>query len=126
MQYMKRTLPVIFLLIFTLTLYGQKDTINIPGALAQKEFPRDVVSVGVSIYPVPVKNNSFTIKSEKDISSVKITNIIGQDISRFQYNDPQQLIKIDLENPKRGMYLVTIIFSDGIRVVKKIMVEQSE
>jgi hypothetical protein len=123
---MRRTLPIIFLLIFTLTLYGQKDTINIAGALAQKEFSREAVSVSVSIYPVPVKDNSFTIKSEKDISFVKITNIIGQDISRFQYNDPQQLIKIYLQNPKRGMYLVSIIFSDGIRVVKKIMVEQSE
>jgi hypothetical protein len=123
---MRRSLPIIFLLIFTLTLYGQKDTINIAGALAQKEFSREAVSVSVSIYPVPVKDNSFTIKSEKDISFVKITNIIGQDISRFQYNDPQQLIKIYLQNPKRGMYLVSIIFSDGIRVVKKIMVEQSE
>jgi len=73
-----------------------------------------------------VRDNSFTIKSDKDISFVKITNIIGQDISRVQYNDPQQLIKIVLENPKRGMYLVTIIFSDGIRVVKKIMVEQTD
>jgi hypothetical protein len=123
---MKRTLPVIFLLIFTLSLYGQKDTTSIAGALAQKEFPREAVNISVSIYPVPVKDNSFTIKSDKDISFVKITNIIGQDISRFQYNDPQQLIKINLDNPKRGMYLVTILFSDGIRVVKKIMVEQSE
>jgi hypothetical protein len=123
---MRRSLPIIFLLIFTLSLYGQKDTINIAVALAQKEFSREVVNVSVSIYPVPVKDNSFTIKSDKDISFVKITNIIGQDISRFQYNDPQQLIKISLENPKRGMYLVTIIFRDGIRVVKKIMVEQSE
>jgi hypothetical protein len=123
---MRRTLPIIFLLIFTLNLYGQKDTTNIARVLAQKEFSRQAVNVSVSIYPVPVKDNSFTIKSEKDISFVKITNIIGQDISRFQYNDPQQLIKISLENPKRGMYLVTIIFSDGIRVVKKIMVEQSE
>jgi hypothetical protein len=123
---MRRTLPIIFLLIFTLNLYGQKDTTNIARVLAQKEFSREAVNVSVSIYPVPVKDNSFTIKSEKDISFVKITNIIGQDISRFQYNDPQQLIKISLENPKRGMYLVTIIFSDGIRVVKKIMVEQSE
>jgi hypothetical protein len=57
---------------------------------------------------------------------VKITNIIGQDVLRLQYNDPQQFIKVFLENPKRGMYLVTIIFSDGIKVVKKIMVEQSE
>jgi hypothetical protein len=123
---MRRSLPIIFLLIFTLSLYGQKDTISISGAIAQKEFPKEALSISVSIYPVPVKDNSFTIKSDKDISLVKITNIIGQDISRFQYNDPQQLIKINLEKPKRGMYLVTIIFSDGIRVVKKIMVEQSE
>jgi hypothetical protein len=123
---MRRSLPIIFLLIFTLNLFGQRDTINVAGVLAQKEFSREAVNLSVSIYPVPVKDNSFTIKSEKDISFVKITNIIGQDISRFQYNDPQQLIKISLENPKRGMYLVTIIFSDGVRVVKKIMVEQSE
>lgn len=126
MHYMRRILPVIFLLIFTLTLHGQKDTINFTSAITQKNFSRDAVSVSVSIYPVPVRDNSFTIKSDKDISFVKITNIIGQDISRLQFNDPQQLIKVVLENPKRGMYLVTIIFSDGIRVVKKIMVEQTE
>jgi hypothetical protein len=123
---MRRSLPIIFLLLFTFTLFGQKDSISIAGALAQKEFTREAAIVNVSIYPVPVKNNSFTIKTDKDITFVKITNIIGQDIFRFRYNDPQQLIKIDLENPKRGMYLVTIIFSDGIRVVKKIMVEPSE
>jgi hypothetical protein len=126
MQYMRRILPIIFLLTFTLTLSGQKDTINFTGALAQKESSTSAVSVAISIYPVPVRDNSFTIKSDKDISFVKITNIIGQDISRLQYNVPQQLIKVFLENPKRGMYLVTIIFSDGIRVVKKIMVEQTE
>ena len=123
---MKRSLPFIFLLIFTLTLHGQKDTINIPGAFAQKDFSKEVVNVNVSIYPVPVKDNSFTIKTDRDISFIKITNIIGQDVFRLQYNDPQQLIKINLENPRRGMYLVTIIFSNGLRVVKKIMVEPSE
>jgi hypothetical protein len=120
---MKRSLPLIFLLIFTLTLHGQKDPINVTGALAQKGFSREANNVNVSIYPVPVRYNNFTIKTDSDISFVKITNIIGQDVYRLQYNDPQQLIKIFLENPKRGMYLVTIIFSDGLRVVKKIMVE---
>jgi hypothetical protein len=56
--------------------------------------------VSVSIYPVPVRDNSFTIKSDKDISFVKITNIIGQDISRLQFNDPQQLIKLFSKIPK--------------------------
>ena len=82
--------------------------------------------MSVNIYPVPVRDNSFTIKTDRYISSVKVTNIIGQDIFRFRYTDPQQLIKISLENPKRGIYLVTVILSDGLRVVKKIMVEQSE
>jgi|ERR1035437_125591 hypothetical protein len=123
---MKRSLLFIFLLIFTVILYGQKDSIIAIGALAQKEYSREANNVSVSIYPVPVRDNSFTIKTDRDISFVKITNIIGQDVLRLQYNDPQQFIKVFLENPKRGMYLVTIIFSDGIKVVKKIMVEQSE
>jgi hypothetical protein len=123
---MRRSLPLIFLLVFTITLHGQKDSINIAGALAQKDFSREAGSISVSIYPVPVRDNSFTIKTDKNISFVKITNVIGQDIFRIKYSDPQQLIRIFLESPKRGMYLVTIIFSDGIRVVKKIMVEQTE
>jgi hypothetical protein len=123
---MKRSLLLIFLLIFTLVLSGQKDSINAIGAIAQKEYSREANNVSVSIYPVPVRDNSFTIKTDRDISFVKITNIIGQDVLRLQYNDPQQFIKVFLENPKRGMYLVTIIFSDGFKVVKKIMVEQSE
>jgi hypothetical protein len=123
---MRKSLPFIFFLIFTLTLHGQKDSINVIGALAQQDISRDPDSFNVSIYPVPIRHNSFTIKTDRGISFVKITNIIGQDIFRLKYNDPQQLIKIILDNPIRGMYLVTIIFSDGTRVVKKIMVEESE
>jgi Secretion system C-terminal sorting domain len=123
---MKRSLLLIFLLVFTLVLYGQKDSFDATGAIAQKEYSREATNISVSIYPVPVRDNSFTIKTDRDISFVKITNIIGQDILRLQYNDPQQFIKVFLQNPKRGMYLVTIIFSDGIKVVKKIMVEQAE
>jgi hypothetical protein len=124
---MRKGLPLIcFLIIFALSLYGQKDTIKVVSPYATKGISRETPNINVSIYPVPVKNNTFTIKTDKDISFVKITNIIGQDILRSQYNDPQQLIKISLENPKRGMYLVTIIFTDGLRTVKKIMVEESE
>lgn len=123
---MRKSLPIIFLLVFTLSLNGQKDSVNNARVLAQKNFRTETNNLTINIYPVPVKDNSFTIKTEKDISFVKITNIIGQDIYRFQYSDPQQLVKIFLNNPKRGLYLVTVIFSDGIRVVKKIMVEQSE
>jgi hypothetical protein len=123
---MKQSLLCIFLIIFAFTLQAQKDTINVTGPLAQKDISRDPSYINVSIYPVPVRENSFTIRTDRNISIVKVTNIIGQDILREQYNDPQQLVKIFINNPKRGMYLVTIIFSDGTRIVKKIMVEESE
>jgi hypothetical protein len=123
---MRRFLLVIILSVFTLILQAQKDTTNAIGSLPQNDISRNSSNVNITIYPVPVRHNSFTIKADRDISFVRITNIIGQDIYRIRYNDPLQLIKIMLDNPKRGMYLVTIIFDDGTRTVKKIMVEESE
>ena len=123
---MKKSLLFIFFLIFTIILQAQKDSLNTIGTLPQKDISAGAANINISIYPVPVRENSFTIKTDRDISFIKITNIIGQDIFRIQYNNPQQFIKIFLDNPKRGMYLVTIIFSDGIRIVKKIMIEESE
>ncbi|HZK62422.1 MAG TPA: T9SS type A sorting domain-containing protein [Anaerovoracaceae bacterium] len=130
---MKKSLPFIFLLIFSITLQAQKDTNQaqkdtnkVVGTLPQRDISKYASNVNVTIYPVPVREKSFTIKTDRDVSFVKITNIIGQDIFRFKFSNPQQLNSILLNNPKRGMYLVTIVFADGTRVVKKIMVEESE
>ena len=123
---MKKILLFLLLTIITLRLEAQKDTINYIGALPQQDFNRPVSAVNITIYPVPVRENNFTIKTDKDISLVRITNIIGQDIYRVKYNNPEQQIRIMLDNPKRGMYLVTVNFSDGTRVVKKILIEESE
>jgi hypothetical protein len=123
---MKKSLLFILLIFLTITIRAQKDTVNVISTLPQKDISRDPAIINITIYPVPVRENSFTIKTDRDFSFIKITNIIGQDIFRVQYSIPQQLTRILLDNPKRGMYLVTIIFSDGKRVVRKIMVEESE
>jgi hypothetical protein len=123
---MKKSLLFIFLIITSLSLQAQKDSTAIAGVAPQKNKFTEAANITISIYPVPVRENSFTIKTDRDISLIRVTNIIGQDIYRIQFNNPIQLVRIPLENPKRGMYLVTIIFSDGIRIVKKIMVEESE
>jgi len=123
---MKKGLLLIFFLITTITLQAQKDTSNVIGAMRQRNISSETANINISIYPVPVRGNSFTVKTDRGISYLRVTNIIGQDIFRIKYNSPEQLIKVELENPKRGMYLVTIIFSDASRVVKKIMIEESE
>jgi hypothetical protein len=120
---MKHILLIIFVLSVSHNLFAQKDIDNLSPSLSQKELVKDGLNVNINIYPVPVRDNNFTIKSDKEISAIKITNIIGQDIFRIKYTTPQLLSKIYLDNPKRGMYLVVIVFSDNTRVVKKVMIE---
>lgn len=121
---MKKFLLFLFLLFLSVLLRSQKE--SAANAPVQVSSIKETSNYTINIYPVPVRNNNFTIKTNKDISSVKVTNIIGQDIFRIKYNNPQQLIKVSLDSPDRGMYLVTIVFSDGVRIVKKIMIEESE
>ena len=122
---MKKGLLTIFLIIITFTLYSQRDTAAINVSMAGREYLSEKTPTNVTIYPVPVRENNFTIKTDKDISSIKITNIIGQDIYKNRYSNLQN-IRIFLDNAKRGMYLVTIKFADGTRLVKKIMVEETD
>jgi len=123
---MKKSILLILFIIFTSGLHAQKDTVIVSPNQIQKNALADASGTSISIYPVPIRENYFTIKSEKGISGIKVTNIIGQDIFKTKYNNPEILTKIILDNPKRGMYLVTINLDDGARVVKKIMIEQAE
>jgi hypothetical protein len=107
-------------------LHSQNDTVSIVRSEQQKSFPRDDNTSLVTIYPVPVRQNTFTIRTEKDMTLVKVTNMIGQDIFRAQYKNPVPTTKVLLKKPTRGMYLVTISFVDGTRVVRKIMIENPE
>lgn len=120
---MKQVLLSICIIFFTLNINAQTDTTNI--SQSGKSFS-EYTSVKITIYPVPVREGFFTIKSEKDISEIKITNIIGQSIFHERYDSPLNNIKITLEKPGRGIYLCAIIFTDGSRAVKKIMVERSQ
>jgi hypothetical protein len=122
---MKQFLLTVFFIILSLSVHAQRDTINYLSGLTQTARVTDVAGVKINIYPVPVRDNSFTIKSDKEISAIKITNIIGQDIYFVKYNNPLFNIKIILDNPRRGIYLVVIIFSDNSRIVKKIMIEET-
>lgn len=125
---MNKFLLSFFLICSTLFLnaqQGSKDSAAFAAA-PQRVSGGETTNIRISIYPVPVTNNSFTIRTDRDISFVKITNIIGQDVFRSKYNNPLQLIRINLDAPQRGMYLVTVIFSDGARIVKKIMIEESK
>jgi len=123
---MKKSLLFIMFIILTFSLQAQKDTVNVSPYQVQKNAMADATTTNITIYPVPIRDNFFSIRCEKEITGVKVTNIIGQDIYKMKYNNPETITKIILDNPKRGMYLVTVILEDGARVVKKVMIEQAE
>jgi hypothetical protein len=120
---MKQALLSFIILFFALSANSQTDTTSIRSS---GKAVTDNPAVKITIYPVPVREGLFTIKSDKEISEIKITNIIGQGILHEQYDSPMNLIKITMDKPGRGIYLCAVLFSDGTRVVKKIMVERSE
>jgi len=123
---MRRSLLFLLLLISGLSLQAQKDTVSLVNRSLPRTEVRENLPATISIYPVPVRENNFSIKTDRDMSLVKVTNMIGQDIYRAQYRNPLSFTRIVLENPTRGIYLVTIAFTDGTRVVRKIMIENPQ
>ena len=115
---MKKYLLLFFLFIIAAPLFSQGNSMSLYNSDVNK-------NVNVTIFPVPVRNNVFTINSDREITYVKVTNIIGQDIFKSRFSE-QKSIRIFLDNAKRGMYIITILFSDDTRIVKKIMIEESE
>jgi len=104
-------------------MLAQQDNSGIIVTSGMNNSTGETQSLNLNIYPVPVRDDSFTIKSDREFVSVKITNVIGQDIYRIKYNTAQSISKVVLDNPQRGMYIVTIGFTDGTRIVRKIMIE---
>jgi hypothetical protein len=119
---MKQFLLIFMLVFLPLVTFGQRDSLSLSRKYS-KGYTIDEQDVNLSIYPVPVRDNAFTIKSDKEIYSIKITNIIGQEIYMANYPNPIFTTKIVLDNPKRGMYLVVITFSNNNRLVRRILIE---
>ncbi len=73
----------------------------------------------IEIYPNPA-NNSFQIKSDFKINSLRIININGQTIKTFNINSNQSINTDDLSN---GMYFIECI-GDEIKAIRKIIINK--
>jgi len=119
---MKKFLFSILAFSLCLSLFSQKDTTTVAVNNYNNFTLTDNISE-VNIFPVPVKDGQFTIRSEKEITAVRITNIIGQEIFKAVYNNPEKEIRITLDNAGRGIYIILVTFSNNTRIVKKISSE---
>lgn len=77
----------------------------------------------IKIFPVPVLTSRFTITSDIPFKSVRMTNIIGQEITREKLVFPVERKEIEIPGSEKGIYLVTIELEDNRKIVRKIMVD---
>lgn len=80
----------------------------------------DTVELSLTtVYPNPVSNLLF-INSDRDIAGITILNGIGQQVQIFATPTGNT---INLEALERGIYFLSLQFSDGTTVMKKIIKE---
>lgn len=70
----------------------------------------------ILLYPNPVMQ-SFNISEKENVTTVTLSNALGNEIKRWTKNDPSY----NISEFASGVYFVTIYFNNGYRAVKKIV-----
>lgn len=88
--------------------------------ITNNEFQQNTINT--KVFPNPVTTNKFHVSATKNITKIRLSNILGQqtEINSIQKNSG--LVEVTLKNRKQGIYLVTIIFEDKSKEVKRIIV----
>ncbi len=119
---MKRLIHFISIIIFAVFFIAQ-------AAQAQNyEYDSETVyklpahSEPAVIYPNPVTDSRFYVKSEKIISSVEVINMIGQTISKINNETglPYNIL-VSMPECDKGLYMIRIIYEDKNAEIQKIM-----
>jgi len=79
----------------------------------------------INAYPVPANDHlyiDFKIKNCKNIS-VRLTNILGEEIQHFQTNNNNNKILLNTSNINNGLYFYTIYSNNQPLITKKIIVK---
>ncbi|MCD6557037.1 MAG: T9SS type A sorting domain-containing protein [Bacteroidales bacterium] len=119
---MKKFTPFILSLFFILSL---SYTAYSQGMSYHKTKPSVlIIHATVLIYPNPVTNNKFFVKSEQLIKKVEVMNILGQNIKTVtnETNVPYNIL-VEIGNIKKGMYMVQVTLDTGEKLINKIIVK---
>lgn len=79
-------------------------------------------SLQIQLYPNPSTTNQFEVLTNKQIASVRLTNLVGQEVYNQQF-DGQTNATIQLKNKNAGNYVVSISFTDGTSTYRKFQIQ---
>ena len=79
-------------------------------------------NTGINIFPNPT-TGIVTLRSEKELRSCSIYNMLGECIYNSEINNQQSAIEIDLRKEAKGIYFIKLIDSNNNETNKKIIVQ---
>ncbi len=77
----------------------------------------------LGVYPNPVTDNQFRIESEKGISAVYLTNLVGQLVMKKEYSTPLYQQNLDIDSDLNGVYILNVIYEDRMSESLKLLVK---
>jgi hypothetical protein len=81
---------------------------------------RGLDELNASFSPNPVSGSSVHLKNHKNVANVEIIDAHGKTVTPGQLDADGNL---NIDNLKPGVYYITVVYSDGRRVVLKIIKE---
>ncbi|MEZ4999346.1 MAG: T9SS type A sorting domain-containing protein [Bacteroidales bacterium] len=122
---MRKFLLIIIVLSASITLLSQELPVKGMSVNPDKTTVEQKDPAVIKIFPVPVVEGRFTITSDIPFTFIRMTNIIGQEVTREKYYYPRNSAEITFTDAGKGIYLITIELEDKTKIVKKIVVESS-
>ena len=118
---MKTRKILLLLAIFLMPLFiAANDSSATASSIIQNEINSE--NARMKIFPNPVKENKFRVQSSDPIKEIHLHNIAGQE-SRIQLQrNSESDVQVRLTDKKPGIYLVTVIFENKPKQVKRIVV----
>ncbi len=115
----KSSFIIILLLLFSVNLgYSQTAGDNIYSVNIQKK------DATILLYPNPVRDNGFFVKSDSLIEKIELINVLGQTVKTLinKTGLPYNLF-VEIRNLQKGMYMVQISLAGGKKKLSKVIIE---
>jgi Secretion system C-terminal sorting domain len=113
---MKKNIIALFFILITLSAYSQSTQLDFTMQFQNSN------SHEALIYPNPITNLDFKVKSYSVITDLVVTDMLGKNIiSKHLDSYANQEITVSLPHCDKGIYFVKITFDDGETIIKKLL-----
>jgi hypothetical protein len=77
----------------------------------------------IQIYPNPVTDNYFVLRTESNMQKIEIVNIVGNTVYNEVFTSPTNFTEVRFDEIENGIYIIRIETADNQIRVKKFLVK---